>query len=89
MTEVDIRKGMPARKLDRATFAPLQGELHAIVAAAWDAYAAGRKAPLTRAIPMVPPFRIAPKARELRIADAPRRRFSGVRTAAEGRLRSE
>jgi multimeric flavodoxin WrbA len=62
MTEVDIRKGMPARKLDRATFeqrflsrftdpafAPLHGELRAIVAAAWDAYAAGRKAPLTRA----------------------------------------
>src|SRR5262245_46149484 len=55
----DVRKGMPARKLDRDTFrrrflsrfsdpvfAPLQSELEAISAAAWDAYADGRKAPL-------------------------------------------
>jgi len=59
---VDVRKGMPPRKLDRATFEarlrsrfvdpvfrPLKRELDAIVAAAWDAYAEGRKAPLTRA----------------------------------------
>jgi len=57
----DVRKGMPARELDRDTFrkrflsrfmdpvfAPLQSELDAICAAAWDAYADGRKAPLTR-----------------------------------------
>ena len=61
MAEVDVRKGMPARKLDRPTFekrylsafvdpafAPLQSELKAIVDAAWDAYAAGRKAPHTQ-----------------------------------------
>jgi len=59
---VDVRKGMPPRKLDRAAFEtrlrsrfvdpvfrPLERELAAIVAAAWDAYAEGRKAPLTRA----------------------------------------
>jgi multimeric flavodoxin WrbA len=59
---IDVRKGMPPRKLDRATFEarfrsrfvdpvfrPLERELAAIVAAAWDAYADGRKAPLTRA----------------------------------------
>ena len=59
---VDVRKGMPARKLDRAAFEtrfrsrfvdpvfrPLENELAAIVAAAWEAYAEGRKAPRTRA----------------------------------------
>ena len=59
---VDVRKGMPPRKLDRAAFEarlrsrfidpvfrPLERELSAIVGAAWDAYAEGRKAPLTRA----------------------------------------
>src|ERR1041385_5777558 len=58
----DVRKGMPPRKLDRAAFEarfrssfvdpvfrPLENELSAIVAAAWDAYVEGRKAPLTRA----------------------------------------
>jgi multimeric flavodoxin WrbA len=62
MTRIDVRKGMPPRKLDRAAFEarlrsrfvdpvfrPLEKELTAIVAAAWDAYAKGRKAPLTRA----------------------------------------
>jgi multimeric flavodoxin WrbA len=61
MSEVEVRKGMPPRKLGRAAFeerflagfkdaafAPLQAELRAIAAAAWDAYAAGRKSPLTR-----------------------------------------
>jgi multimeric flavodoxin WrbA len=61
MAEIHIRKGMPPRKLDRASFehrflssfrdsafAPLQAELLTIAAAAWEAYAAGRKAPLTR-----------------------------------------
>jgi hypothetical protein len=61
MPKVDVRKGMPPRKLDRGTFeerflsrfkdaafAPLRVELQAIAAAAWDAYAAVRKAPLTR-----------------------------------------
>jgi hypothetical protein len=50
---VDVRKGMPPRKLGRAAFEtrfrsrfvdpafrPLERELAAIVAAAWDAYAA-------------------------------------------------
>ncbi|HEY6085061.1 MAG TPA: flavodoxin family protein [Nitrospira sp.] len=59
MTE--IRKGMPPVKLDRAefekryrsgfidpVFTPLQRELDAIVAAAWNAYSNSRKAPLTR-----------------------------------------
>ena len=62
MMTIDVRKGMPPRKLDRAAFEarlssrfidpafhPLERELTAIVAAAWDAYAEGRKAPLTRA----------------------------------------
>jgi len=62
MAKVDVRKGMPPRKLDRAAFearfrsrfvdpvfGPLEKELTGIVAAAWDAYAEGRKAPLTRA----------------------------------------
>jgi len=59
---IDVRKGMPPRKLDRAAFEtrfrsrfvdpvfrPLERELAALVAAAWNAYADGRKAPLTRA----------------------------------------
>jgi multimeric flavodoxin WrbA len=58
---IDVRKGMPARKLSREVFeerfrsrfvdpafAPLQRELQAIVDAAWDAYSQGRKAPHTR-----------------------------------------
>jgi len=61
MPKVDVRKGMPPRRLDRAgfeerflsrfkdpAFAPLRGELAAIAAAAWEAYAASRKAPITR-----------------------------------------
>jgi hypothetical protein len=61
MVEQDIRSGMPPRKLDRGeferrfrsrfidpAFAPLQDRLEAVVAAAWDAYADGRKAPSTR-----------------------------------------
>ena len=61
MTEVDVRKGMPPVKLSREefearyrgrfvdpAFAPLQRELDAIVAAAWDAYSHSRKAPVTR-----------------------------------------
>src|SRR5688500_20265806 len=58
---IDVRKGMPTRKLSRAAFearfksrfvdpafGPLGPALQAIVDAAWDAYANGRKAPLTR-----------------------------------------
>jgi multimeric flavodoxin WrbA len=61
MTEVDVRKGMPPVRLSRdefearyrgrfidPAFAPLQRELDAIVAAAWDAYSHSRKAPVTR-----------------------------------------
>src|SRR5689334_6150062 len=57
----DVRRGMPPRKLDREQFTarylarfqdpafePLRKELEAIAAAAWDAYAASRKAPRTR-----------------------------------------
>src|ERR1041385_1320915 len=57
----DVRKGMPAVKLSREeferryrsrfrdpAFEPLQRELDAIVAAAWDGYSHSRKAPLTR-----------------------------------------
>jgi multimeric flavodoxin WrbA len=57
----DVRKGMPGRKLSREVFtrrfqsqfidpvfARLRRELQAITDAAWDAYADGRKAPLTR-----------------------------------------
>jgi multimeric flavodoxin WrbA len=61
MSQPDVRKGMPPRKLDRAqfeqrfksrfvdpAFGPLQTELQAITDAAWDAYSNSRKAPLTR-----------------------------------------
>ena len=61
MSQPDVRKGMPSRRLDRGTFekrfksafadpvfAPLQHELQAITDAAWDAYDDGRKAPTTR-----------------------------------------
>jgi hypothetical protein len=55
----DVRKGMPPRQLDRATFdqrfksrfvdpvfASLQKELQALTDAAWDAYDDSRKAPI-------------------------------------------
>jgi NADPH-dependent FMN reductase len=58
---VDVRKGMPGRKLDAdafekrylsqftdPAFEPLRAELKAVVSAAWDAYSDGRKAPHTR-----------------------------------------
>src|SRR6201996_5031611 len=58
---VDVRKGMPPVKLERAeferryrsrfadpAFRALQKELDAIVAAAWDAYSNSRKSPETR-----------------------------------------
>jgi multimeric flavodoxin WrbA len=61
MPEPDVRKGMPPVKLPREefekryrsrfidpAFQPLQRELDAIVAAAWDAYSHSRKAPVTR-----------------------------------------
>src|SRR3954469_10819502 len=61
MMEPDIRKGMPPVKLPREeferryrsrfvdpAFKPLQRELDAIIAAAWDAYSDSRKAPVTR-----------------------------------------
>jgi hypothetical protein len=61
MTEPDVRKGMPPVKLAREeferrfrnrfadpAFAPLERELAAIVAAAWDAYSHSRKSPLMR-----------------------------------------
>ena len=60
MTDADVRKGMPPVKLSREeferryksqfvdpAFTPLQRELDAITAAAWDAYSHSRKAPLT------------------------------------------
>lgn len=61
MADADIRKGMPPVELSRdefearyrrrfvdPAFAPLHRELDAVVAAAWDAYSHGRKAPVTR-----------------------------------------
>ncbi|ANW01229.1 flavodoxin family protein [Bradyrhizobium icense] len=61
MAAPDVRKEMPPVKLPREeferryrgrfvdpVFQPLQRELDAIVAAAWDAYSHSRKAPLTR-----------------------------------------
>src|SRR5712671_6892632 len=61
MTPVDVRKGMPSVELSRKefekryrsrfidpAFEPLQRELDAIVAAAWDGYSNHRKAPRTR-----------------------------------------
>jgi hypothetical protein len=61
MFEPDIRKGMPAVKLPRdefekryrsrfidPAFKPLQKELDAIVAAAWNAYSDSHKSPVTR-----------------------------------------
>ena len=61
MTQEFVRKGMPPRQLDRATFEQryraafadpafdlLSGEIAAISAAAWDAYSNSRKSPRTR-----------------------------------------
>src|SRR3954468_21047743 len=61
MKEPDVRKGMPAVKLDRAefekryrsrfvdpAFRELNLEVEAIVSAAWDAYSHSRKSPETR-----------------------------------------
>lgn len=61
MPTPDVRKGMPPVKLSREEFerryrrrfadpefAPLERELDAIIAAAWDAYSHSRKAPITR-----------------------------------------
>src|SRR3979409_1564982 len=61
MAPVDVRKGMPSVELSREefekryrsrfadpAFRPLQRELDAIIAAAWDGYINYRKAPLTR-----------------------------------------
>jgi multimeric flavodoxin WrbA len=58
--EPDVRKGMPPVKLDRdefekryrrrfldPVFRPLQGEIDAIIGAAWDAYRNSRKSPET------------------------------------------
>src|ERR1700716_2195060 len=60
-SEPDIRKGMPPVKLPREefekryrsrfadpAFKPLQRELDAVIAAAWDGYINSRKAPNTR-----------------------------------------
>jgi multimeric flavodoxin WrbA len=60
-TSIDVRKGMPPRKLDRASFQDrflsafidpyfdrLRRELKAIADVAWDAYSSSRKSPLTR-----------------------------------------
>jgi len=57
---IDVRKGMPSTKLDRATFEArlrarfqdpafdsLQQEISALIEAAWDGYANSRKAPRT------------------------------------------
>ena len=61
MAEFDVRKGMPPVKLPREeferryrlrfvdpAFRPLQRELDAVIAAAWDAYSHSRKSPMTR-----------------------------------------
>jgi multimeric flavodoxin WrbA len=61
MADVDVRKGMPSVELSREeferryrsrfadpAFKPLQRELDAIVATAWDGYSNSRKAPVTR-----------------------------------------
>jgi len=61
MSQPDVRKGMPPRRLERQAFeqrfksafvdpvfAPLQRELQAITDAAWAAYDDSRKAPITR-----------------------------------------
>jgi multimeric flavodoxin WrbA len=61
MTEPDVRKGMPPVKLTRdefksryksrfvdPVFTPLERELDAIIAAAWDAYSHSRKSPVTQ-----------------------------------------
>src|SRR4051794_38937078 len=61
MAQADVRKGMPSVDLSREefekryrsrfrdpAFKPLQRELDAIVAAAWDGYSNSRKSPLTR-----------------------------------------
>ena len=61
MATIDIRKGMPSVELSREefekryrsrfvdpAFEPLQRELGAIVAAAWDGYSNSRKSPVTR-----------------------------------------
>jgi len=61
LPQIDVRKGMPPVKLSREefekryrsrfidpAFKPLDRELSAIVAAAWDAYRNSRKSPVTR-----------------------------------------
>jgi hypothetical protein len=61
MAQVDVRKGMPSVELSRQefekryrsrfvdpAFQPLQHELDAIIAAAWDACAHSRRSPVTR-----------------------------------------
>ena len=61
MAKIDVRKGMPPVKLERAefekryrsrfidpAFRPLQKQLDEIIAVAWDAYSNSRKSPLTR-----------------------------------------
>src|SRR5260370_20947188 len=61
MAPVDVRRGMPSVELSReeferryrsrfadGVFTPLQRELKAITAAAWDGYSNSRKAPVTR-----------------------------------------
>jgi len=61
MVQVEVRNGMPSVELSREefeqryrrrfvdpAFKPLQRELDAIVAAAWDGYSHSRKAPVTR-----------------------------------------
>ncbi|MEA2887170.1 MAG: hypothetical protein QOD11_1530, partial [Bradyrhizobium sp.] len=61
MAQADVRKGMPPVKLAREeferryrkrfkdpAFEPLQRELDAIIAAAWDGYSNSRKSPVTR-----------------------------------------
>ena len=64
MSQPDVRKGMPPRRLERQAFeqrfksafvdpvfTPLQRELQAIADAAWDAYDDSRKASITRPRP--------------------------------------
>ena len=61
MSEIDVRKGMPSTKLSREefdrrfrsrfsdpAFEPLEAEISAMTAAAWDGYTNSRKSPRTR-----------------------------------------
>ena len=61
MSEIDVRKGMPSTKLSREefdrrfrsrftdpAFEPLEAQISAMTATAWDGYTNSRKSPPTR-----------------------------------------